>query len=232
MFPIKDTARAWRLPIVTWLIIAANVAVFLLETSLSPVQLDRLIRLYGVTPRRFVQDFGIAQIATIFSAMFLHGGWFHLISNMWALYLFGDNVEDRMGHSRFLLFYGLCGALAALAQVFAAPYSPVPMVGASGAIAGVLGAYFVLFPSARVITFVPLYFLPYLVEIPALFYLAFWFISQLFNGLFALAAASGVLGGVAWWAHVGGFAAGVALVKLFEQRRTYRPWYPDEYWPW
>jgi membrane associated rhomboid family serine protease len=232
MFPIKDTARARHVPVVTWLIIAANVAVFLLETSLSPVQLDRLIRLYGVTPRRFLQDWETGQFLTLFTSLFLHGGWFHLISNMWALYLFGDNVEDRMGHGRFLLFYGLCGALAALTQVFASPASRLPMVGASGAIAGVLGAYFVLFPRARVITFVPLYFLPYLVEIPALFYLAFWFVSQLFNGLFALAVASEIAGGVAWWAHVGGFASGVILVKFFEQRRAYRPWYPDEYWPW
>ncbi len=232
MFPIKDTARARHVPVVTWLIIAANVAVFLLETSLSPVQLDRLIRLYGVTPRRFLQDWGTGQFLTLFTSLFLHGGWFHLISNMWALYLFGDNVEDRMGHGRFLLFYGLCGALAALTQVFASPASRLPMVGASGAIAGVLGAYFVLFPRARVITFVPLYFLPYLVEIPALFYLAFWFVSQLFNGLFTLAVASEIAGGVAWWAHVGGFASGAILVKFFEQRRAYRPWYPDEYWPW
>jgi membrane associated rhomboid family serine protease len=220
------------MPIVTWLIIAANVGVFLLETSLSPVQLDRLIRLYGVVPRRLVQDFGVAQVATIFSAMFLHGGWFHLISNMWALYLFGDNVEDRMGHGRFLLFYGFCGVAAALVQVLAAPDSPVPMVGASGAIAGVLGAYFVLFPRARVITFVPLYFLPYLVEIPALFYLAFWFISQLFNGLFALTMASNIMGGVAWWAHVGGFVAGMVLVRLFIVRRPVRHFYTDEYYPW
>lgn len=231
MFPLKDTARSRSLPLVTWLIIGANVGVFLFEASLGPRQLDRFIRAYGLVPLRFVQDFGPDQIATIFSSMFLHGGWFHVISNMWALFLFGDNVEDRMGHGRYLVFYLLCGTVAAVVQFLAAPDSPLPLVGASGALAGVLGAYLVLFPTERVITFVPMFFLPWFVEIPALFYLGFWFVSQLFNGLFALGVPA-IYGGVAWWAHIGGFITGLSLVKLFEQRRAYRAWHADEYWPW
>ncbi len=231
MFPLKDTARSRSLPLVTWLIIGVNIGVFLFEASLGPRQLDRFIRAYGLVPLRFMRDFGPDQIATIFSSMFLHGGWFHVISNMWALFLFGDNVEDRMGHGRYLIFYFLCGTVAAMAQLFVAPDSSLPMVGASGALAGVLGAYLVLFPGERVITFVPIFFLPWFVEIPALFYLGFWFISQLFNGLFALGVPA-VYGGVAWWAHIGGFTTGLLLVKLFEQRRTYRVWHADEYWPW
>lgn len=235
MFPLKDTVRARDIPLVNWMLIILNVFVFLIETSLGPRGLERFVWTLGVVPVRFLRAFGPDQVLTIFSSMFLHGGWFHLISNMWALYLFGDNVEDRMGHLRYLVFYLLTGAVAALAHIFFNPASRVPTVGASGAISGVLGAYLVLFPTARVVTLVPAwFFLPWFVEIPALIYLGMWFISQLFNGLFALAAPDilGTYGGVAWWAHVGGFVAGVLLVKVFERRRTYRVWYADEYWPW
>ena len=138
-----------------------------------------------------------------------------------------------MGHGRYLVFYLLCGVIAELTHIFITPTSPVPMIGASGAISGVLGAYLVLFPHSRVITLVPLFFLPWFVEIPAVFYLGFWFVSQLFNGLFALTTTGpvGTYGGVAWWAHVGGFAAGLLLVGLFARRRV-RRFYPDEYWAW
>ena len=139
-----------------------------------------------------------------------------------------------MGHFRYLVFYFLCGVAAAMTHVFVNPLSPVPVVGASGAISGVMGAYLLLFPTSRVITLMPLFFLPTFVEIPALIFIGLWFFSQLFNGLFALAVVSpmSTYGGVAWWAHVGGFIAGFVLVKLFERRRAYRHWYPDEYWPW
>ena len=237
MFPLKDTVRARDVPVVNWLLIGANVLAFVVETSLGPVGLERFVHYFGVVPTRFLHAFGSHEVLTIFTSMFLHGGWFHLISNMWALYLFGDNVEDRMGHGRYLVFYLLTGAVASLTHIFFNPDSPVPTVGASGAISGVLGAYLVLFPTARVVTLVPLwFFFPWFVEIPALIYLGMWFVSQLFNGLFALAAPGviGTYGGVAWWAHVGGFVAGLLLVKVFERRREryYYVWYPDEYWPW
>ncbi|MBC7251490.1 MAG: rhomboid family intramembrane serine protease [Anaerolineae bacterium] len=233
MFPIQDTVRSRDLPIVNWLIILANIVVFLFEASLGPRQLEVFIHLCGAVPRQFLADPGLVQVAKLFTSMFLHGGWAHLISNVWALYIFGDNVEDRMGHWRYLLFYLLSGVIAALTHIFLTPTSTVPMIGASGAISGVLGAYLVLFPTSRVITLVPLFFVPWFVEIPALFYLGFWFVSQLFNGLFALAVSGpvGTYGGVAWWAHVGGFAAGLLLVGLFARRRV-RRFYPDEYWAW
>ncbi|MGQ9567706.1 MAG: rhomboid family intramembrane serine protease [Anaerolineae bacterium] len=234
MFPLQDTVRSREFPVVNWLLIAANVLIFVLESSLGPRQLQRLLMLCGVVPARFLR-LGLSdpiQVLTIFTSMFLHGGWWHLISNMWALFIFGDNVEDRMGHVRYLVFYLLSGFAASLAHIFMAPASTVPTVGASGAISGVLAAYLVLFPRARVITFVPLFFMPWFVEVPALLYLGMWFLSQLFNGLFTLMPGMEMYGGVAWWAHVGGFVAGLVLVGFFARRRRYRPWYPDEFYPW
>jgi len=219
MFPIRDTIPSRSLPVVNWLIIACNVVVFFFEASLPPEPLDRLIHILGMIPRHLVRN-PIPEALTILTSMFLHGGWFHLISNMWALYIFGDNVEDRIGHFRYLGFYLLCGVIAAGAQVLSATNSPFPMVGASGAIAGILGAYVISFPRARVLTLIPIFFLPWFIEIPAIFYLGVWFLSQLFNGLFALVLVDsiGTYGGVAWWAHIGGFVAGLILVKRFERR--------------
>jgi membrane associated rhomboid family serine protease len=169
---------------------------------------------------------------TVLTCMFLHGGWMHFIGNMWVLFLFGDAVEDRMGPARYLVFYLLCGLAAGLTHYLTNPTSPVPTVGASGAIAGVMGAYFVLFPTARVITLIPVFFFPFLVEIPAVVYLGVWFASQLFSGTLALVGPQ-YYEGVAWWAHVGGFVAGIALLPLFKKsRKQYRRYYPDEYWPW
>ena len=234
MFPLRDTVRARGFPIVNWLLIAANVLVFLIENRLGAEGLTRFVSALGVVPARFLAALGVREVLTILTSMFLHGGWFHLISNMWALYLFGDNVEDRMGHGRYLVFYLLVGAVASLAHIFLNPASPLPTVGASGAISGVLGAYLVLFPRARVMTLIPLFVLPWVIEIPAYVDLGLWFLSQLLNGLFALSweGSMASYGGVAWWAHVGGFAAGLLLVKVFERRRTYRHWHADEYWPW
>jgi len=234
MLPLQDTIRARDVPIVNWLIITANVIVFLFEAALGPQQLEDFITHFGVVAQRFLTVGDPGQIATLFTSMFLHGGWLHLISNMWGLYIFGDNVEDRMGHFRYLLFYLLCGVAAGLAHIYMNPGSRIPTVGASGAISGIMGAYLMLFPHSRVLTLVPWFFFFDVVQIPALLYIGFWFISQLFNGLFSLAVAGtiGTYGGVAWWAHVGGFVAGLLLVKMFEQRRSYRHWYPDEYWPW
>jgi membrane associated rhomboid family serine protease len=211
------------MPLANWAIIGANVVIFLLEATLGPRQLMAFMTRYGVVAQRFLAVGDPEQIVTLTTSIFLHAGWFHLISNMWALYIFGDNVEDRMGHLRYLLFYVLCGALAGLAHIYAGPASRIPSVGASGAISAVLGAYLLLFPQARVLTLIPLFLFFSVVELPALLYIGFWFASQLFNGLFSLAVANTVCcyGGVAWWAHVGGFAAGVLLVKVFERRRSY-----------
>jgi membrane associated rhomboid family serine protease len=170
----------------------------------------------------------------LFTHMFLHGGWFHILSNMWVLFIFGDNVEDRLGSGRYLLFYILGGLTAGLTQAFIDPTSKIPSVGASGAIAAVLGAYFLLYPRARVYTLILLIIIPWFVEIPAIVFLGFWFISQLFSGLASLGLpASASIGGVAWFAHVGGFLFGLLLVKIFEPRRhpAYSRQYPDEYWP-
>ena len=161
--------------------------------------------------------------------MFLHGGWAHIIGNMWTLWIFGDNVEDRMGPVRFTVFYILCGLVAGVVHWFTNPHSAVPTVGASGAIAGVMGAYFVLFPHARVVVMVPVFFYPLFFEVPAVTYLLFWALSQVFSGTMAIAG-PGEVGGVAWWAHVGGFTAGLVLHALFVQpRRTIRRLQPDEY---
>ena len=232
MIPLRDTIPARRFPIVNTVIIGLNVLVFLFESILSPNQLDRVIWLGGLTPAYFWQSGGLSRWLPLFTSMFMHGGWWHLISNMLALYIFGDNVEDRLGHFRYLLFYLFGGLAASGAHLLAYRGSPIPTVGASGAIASVLGAYLVLYPHARVLTLVPIFYFIRIVEIPALIYLGFWFISQLFNGLFALAATADVMqaGGVAWWEHIGGFVFGLAIIKLISPRppRTYT----DRYQPW
>jgi membrane associated rhomboid family serine protease len=232
MFPIKDTIRSRSFPAVTWLLILVNAAVFLFEINLSPRGLNAFVQTFAIVPARL----DLANPLTwgpLLTHMFLHGGWLHIISNMWTLFIFGDNVEDRLGSFRFLIFYLIGGVLAGLAQALLTPGSTVPALGASGAIAAVLGAYFFFFPHSRVITFVPLFFLPWFVEIPAVIYLGFWFVSQLFSGVTSLAVAGGMaLGGVAWWAHIGGFVAGLILARPFAAGRRARPFYLDEYYPW
>ncbi len=230
MFPLRDTIRSRSFPVVTYSLIAVNTLIFLFEASLGPRAFDTFMRTFALIPAR-LNPLQPASYMGLFTSMFLHGSWFHLISNMWTLYIFGDNVEDRMGGARFLLFYLLAGLAAGAAHVTLAPRLDVPTVGASGAIAGVLGAYFVLFPRSRVITFIPFFFLPWFIEVPAVIYLGIWFFSQLSSGLLSLGAA-GYFGGIAWWAHIGGFLFGLLFVRAFARReRAYR-WYPDEYWPW
>jgi membrane associated rhomboid family serine protease len=231
MLPLYDTVQARSFPFVNWALIAANVVCFSIQLALGP-QVEALLTALGVIPARLLASPDLAQLATLFSSMFLHGGWAHLFSNMLALYIFGDNIEDRMGHGGYLAFYLLCGLAAGLTHVWFNPTSELPTIGASGAISGVLGAYLVLFPSAQVITLVPIFFLPWFVEIPALVYLGVWFLSQLFSGALAIATGAQEFGGVAWWAHAGGFIAGVLLVGLFVRRRSVRRVYVDEYWPW
>jgi membrane associated rhomboid family serine protease len=216
--------------VVNTIIIALNIVAFLSETRVEPRTLEGLVYVLGLVPEGFWAG-GPGRWLTVFTSMFLHGSWFHLISNMMALYIFGDNVEDRLGHGRYLIFYLLGGLAAGAAHIWAYPASRVPTVGASGAIAAVLGAYLILYPRARVITLVPLLFFWRMVNIPALIYLGLWFLMQLFNGTLALAASTFQGGGVAWWAHIGGFVAGLALVKLLEPRRRRRD-YADEAYPW
>ncbi|GAB4154410.1 MAG: rhomboid family intramembrane serine protease [Candidatus Promineifilaceae bacterium] len=202
--------------------------VLLTRTPLAEVY----VTILGVVPARFLNQLDLFEFLTLFSSMFLHGGWVHLISNMLALYIFGDNVEDRMGSGRYLLFYLLCGLVAAFVHIAFNQDSLIPTIGASGAISGVLAAYLALFPTARVITLVPLFFLPWFVELPAVFYLGFWFVSQLLNGVLTVMTGAQAFGGVAWWAHIGGFLAGLVLVHLFAYRRYVRRIYVDEYYPW
>jgi len=219
MFPLRDINKSHTVPFVNLTFIAINVLVFFFELSLGEEGLENLFRTIGLVPYKFLDDFGPGQIATIFTSMFLHGGWMHLLSNMWALYIFGDNIEDRMGHARYFAFYILCGIAAALTQVFASAGSHIPTVGASGAIAGVLGGYIVLFPGARVLAAIPIFYIIRFVEVPAILYLGFWFASQFFTGVASLGATTeDGSGGVAWWAHIGGFVLGVVLVKIFEKR--------------
>lgn len=217
VFPLRDTVRTRSFPLVNWLIVGANVAVFVLMSSGGAAQFERWIAGFALIPAQLVLGRPF-EVATLFTSMFMHGSWFHLLSNVWTLHIFGDNVEDRMGPVGYLLFYLLAGLAAALLQVSFAPNSRIPTVGASGAIAGVLGAYLLLFPRGRVLTFIPLFFLPWLVEVPALFYLGVWFLSQLSSGLMTLGAA-GDFGGIAWWAHVGGFVFGLIAVGVFARRR-------------
>lgn len=205
----------------TWILIALNIVVFLSELGLPQREQSVLAAVYGVVPARYsLPGFPAGPaglILPLFSAMFLHGGWLHILGNMIYLWVFGDNVEDRMGHGRFLVFYLLVGLIANLVHIYFNPLSEVPTIGASGAIAGVLGAYFLSFPRARVLTLIPIGIFLAPIEVPAILLLFFWFALQVVNGLFAAPAQT-----VAWWAHVGGFLAGLALAGVFRRRRN--PW--------
>ena len=216
MFPLKDNIPSSRPPYANYLIIALCVLVFLWELSLGP-NLQRLAEVMGFVPARFLSLLAQgaapwpAAVIPLFSSLFLHGGWLHLIGNLWFLYVFGDNVEDILGHGRYLLFYLACGVGANLIFLLFAPFSTVPLIGASGAIAGVMGAYFYLFPGARVLTLFIIVFIPIFLELPAYFFLGVWFLLQFLYGTFSLGAGAG---GVAWWAHVGGFLVGILFLHL------------------
>jgi membrane associated rhomboid family serine protease len=216
MIPLRDTIPSGRVPIFTYLIIAANVVVFVYEASLSDRQAAALIMHWGLSPVHF-------RFGNLVTSMFLHGGLLHLLGNMLFLYIFGDNVEDRLGHLRYLVFYLLCGVAAGAAQAFSSPDSSVPMVGASGAIAGVLGAYLLFFPGARVVTLVPIFFFLQVLEIPAVFFLGLWFLGQFLLGVSSLGTHAAA-GGVAFWAHIGGFVAGMVLGPVLRERRPVPRW--------
>ena len=236
MIPIQDTVRSRNPPLAVYALIGLNFLVFALELTLPHEDLDRLSYLLGIVPARYAHPewasrvgFPVDDYWPFLTSMFLHGGWAHIIGNMWTLWIFGDNVEDRMGPFRFTAFYLLCGLVAGVVHYFTNADSDVPTVGASGAIAGVLGAYFVLFPRSQIVVMVPIFFYPLFFEVPAVTYLLFWALSQVFSGTLALAGPVQV-GGVAWWAHVGGFSAGLLLHPLFiRPRRAIRRLQPDEY---
>lgn len=214
MFPIRDTNRSDTFPIVNWMIIIFNASIFIIQIRLPRETVEILFNTFGVVPNRFVELHPLAPIS-LFSSQFLHGGWLHIIRNLWILYIFGDNVEDRMGHLQYLIFYLITGIAGGLLQVITQPFSNTPMIGASGAISGVLGAYILFFPRARVLTFVPIFILPWLVEIPAVIFLGIWFLSQFVN---VINEASAVINsGVAYWAHLGGFGAGFILARRFRK---------------
>ena len=222
MFPLKDDIPSRHFPLVNLWLIIVNILCFVYELNLGR-ELDSFIIAHGFVSARFAaaqagNTISLASYLPVFSAMFLHAGLLHVFSNLWMLWVFGNNVEDRMGHGRYLLFYLLCGVGAAFAQFWANPQAQAPMIGASGAISGVLGAYFLLYPRARILTFVPIFILFYLVEIPAYFFIGFWFLMQFMQGAAQQIAVGGsVEGGVAWWAHVGGFVTGVILLYFFKR---------------
>jgi len=215
MFPIRDTQPSYSKPVVTVLLIVVNILIFLFEYSLDPYTRNAFIDSYGLVPDQF-------HISAIFSSMFLHAGWLHVLGNMWFLWIFGDNIEDILGHEKFLLFYLLCGVAAALSQTFLNPFSRVPMVCASGAIAGVMGAYLIKFPRAQIQSLVTLIFFFFLTEIPAWVMLIYWFVIQLFSGVGSIASQQySQGGGTAFFAHVGGFLAGIVLIKAMGTRERY-----------
>jgi len=216
VIPLRDVIPSRTFPFITITIIVINALAWFVELSMSPRGLAQFLYVYGVVPADL-------RVATLVTSMFLHGSWWHIIGNMWYLWIFGDNVEDRCGHGRFVVFYLLCGFAAAAGQIVMNPESLIPTIGASGAIAGMMGAYFVLYPQSRVLTFVPFPLFD-VIEVPAIFLLGFWFLMQLFNAGAVAAAASAGGGGVAFAAHVVGFVAGVGGVFFFRKREQTRQW--------
>lgn len=228
MIPLRDNIRSRTVPFITYSLIAGNVLVFMMELSLGP-NLERFIYIFGVIPQKvlyitFHHPLQIPYaVIPFFTSLFLHGGWMHLLGNMLYLYIFGDNVESALGHFRYLVFYLCCGVAASLVHVSINSGSDIPTVGASGAIAGVLGAYFLLFPNAKVVTLVPILFFFTFIEVPALLFLGLWFLIQFLSGSMTMGSGASAAG-VAWWAHIGGFAAGAGYTilkyrKIRERRR-------------
>jgi membrane associated rhomboid family serine protease len=222
MIPLRDVIPSRTFPYITITIITLNALAWLFEISLPHEVLNNFLTIYGVVPAYF-------SAPTLITSMFLHGSWSHVIGNMWYLWIFGDNVEDRVGHGRFILFYLLCGIAAALGQVAADPISTLPTIGASGAIAGVMGAYFVLYPRSRVLTLVPIIFFIQIVELPAIVLLGFWFVMQLFSAGTIAMTTSSRGGGVAFAAHVIGFVTGLGGVFVFRKRQL-DPWQRSDYY--
>ncbi|MGD9210209.1 MAG: rhomboid family intramembrane serine protease [Desulfobacteraceae bacterium] len=216
MIPIRDTVPSKNVPVINLSLIGINVVIFLLQLSYGN-NLDYFDYYYGLVPARYFvphirEYFTIEQqLFSLLSFMFLHGGFLHLLGNMWSLYIFGDNIEDRLGPARYLFFYLACGMASGVAHLITNTSSNIPTIGASGAIAGVMGAYFLLYPTAKILTLIPIIIIPWFVEIPAFFFLAFWFLMQFIKATGDHVQASGI----AWWAHIGGFIAGMIFIKLF-----------------
>jgi membrane associated rhomboid family serine protease len=241
MIPLRDDVPSRTYPFVNIAIIVVNVLAFLLELTMGQ-DVQAFLMDVAVVPARYTGPDHVLSLPEVFLtslnpalglrvliAMFLHAGWMHLIGNMLYLWIFGDNVEDRLGHLRYLFFYLFCGWVATYAHIWSDPASRLPSLGASGAIAGVLGAYIMLYPQARVVTLVPLGIFFPLVQIPAVFFLGVWFLQQFVAGAFSLGARTAQSGGVAWWAHIGGFAAGFLLVWIL-QKPDRRPPSRDSWW--
>jgi rhomboid family protein len=222
MIPLRDVIPSRTTPYITVTIILLNALAWLFEISLGERDLTQFLYVYGVVPAAFAWP-------TLITSMFLHGSWSHVIGNMWYLWIFGDNVEDRLGHGRFIVFYLLCGMAAAFGQIIMDPYSQLPTIGASGAIAGVMGAYFVLYPHSRVLTLIPWIFIQ-IIEVPAIILLGFWFLMQFISaGAIAVTANTHGGGGVAFAAHVAGFIVGVLGVFVFRKPLVDR-WDPVDYY--
>jgi membrane associated rhomboid family serine protease len=219
MIPLRDTIRSETYPVVNSCIIAINVLVFFVQLS-HQQGFNAFINVYGIVPARYSvpqvsADFTTGQqVLSFLTFMFLHGGFLHLIGNMWFLYIFGDNVEDRLGHFRYLVFYMMCGLASGTSHLLLNWHSPIPTIGASGAIAGVMGAYFVLYPRAKVLTLIPIFVFFHFAEIPAFLFLGIWMLFQFISAAASSVQADG--GGIAWWAHIGGFVFGIIFLKLFE----------------
>ena len=236
MIPLKDTIPRIGFPFMTWLLIAINGIIFVFEISIPKDLLLKVFYLFGLVPAKYtypkwaiIHGLPFDDYLSFLTNMFLHGGWLHIIGNMWFLYLFGSRVEEHMGHGRFLIFYLLAGIAASAAYFALDIHSTVPEFGASGAIAGVMGAYMVMFPKARILTLIPILFLPFFIQVSAFVYVGYWFLLQLVSGTLSFTSPSSSQGGVAWWAHVGGFAAGILLLPFFRKKeRSYRKFYPDE----
>ena len=218
MIPLRDTIRSQNVPIVNNVLIGINVVLFALELAQGQA-MNQFIYLYGLVPARYTipelaAHFTFSQqVVAWVSFMFLHGGFLHLLGNMWFLYIFGDNVEDRLGPLRYLAFYLLCGFISGFSHFVLNIQSTAPVIGASGAVAGVMGAYFLLYPTSKILTLIPIIIIPFFLEIPAVFFLGLWFLLQFINA----AGSIGTGGGIAWWAHVGGFLAGMLLLMFFKK---------------
>jgi len=223
MIPLRDTIRPRSFPYVNVAIIIVNILIFFGQISLNQAELAELYYRFGAVPSSIINAFFnqgaiLKAFVPVVTATFLHGGWLHIISNMLFLWVFGDNVEDRVGHFRYFLFYLLVGIIANTAQILANPGSTVPIIGASGAVAGILGAYYLSFPRSRTLALVPIFFFFTIMEVKSSFFIIFWFILQIFNGV----ASIGAIGNpVAWWAHIGGFIGGLILIRLFAKKRRY-----------
>jgi membrane associated rhomboid family serine protease len=217
MIPLRSSERHYTPSTVTLLLIVANVLVFFYELSLGS-ELNRFIATYGIVPDRL-------RLSSVITSMFIHGGWLHILGNMWFLWIFGRGVEDILGHAKFLIFYFACGIAAGIVHIIVNANSPVPTVGASGAIAGVMGAYLIKFPRARIVTLVPIFFFLTTLDIPAAFVLLYWFAIQFFSGVGSVGYSSASNGDVAWFAHIGGFLAGMGLILLMAPRQPrYQQW--------